>query len=74
MTDYGKVTPAFLRQLEEVVGSKGISVIGEDLVKHSKDESLEPPHTPEVIVYPLSTGEISSVMKLASTNNIPVTP
>jgi glycolate oxidase len=74
MTDYSRVTPAFLRELEGIVGPKGISVLGEDLVKHSKDESLEPPHTPEVIVYPLSTGEISSVMKLASIHNIPVTP
>jgi glycolate oxidase len=74
MTNYGRVTPAILRELESIVGSKSLSILSEDLEKHSKDESLEPPHTPEVIVYPMSTGEISTVMKLASANNIPVTP
>jgi FAD/FMN-containing dehydrogenase len=74
MTEYSRVKPELLRELEDIVGSKSISVLGEDLVKYGKDESLEPPHTPEVIVYPMSTGQISSVMKLASTNNVPVTP
>jgi glycolate oxidase len=68
------VNPAILRELESIVGSKSLSILSEDLEKHSKDESLEPPHPPEVIVYPMSTNEISAVMKLASTYNIPVTP
>jgi glycolate oxidase len=74
MTNYCKVTKEILQELEGIVGSKSISILSEDLEKHSKDESLEPPHTPEVILYPMSTGEISAVMKLASTYNIPVTP
>ena len=74
MTNYCKVTQEILQELEGIVGSKSISILSEDLEKHSKDESLEPPHTPEVILYPMSTGEISAVMKIASTYNIPVTP
>jgi glycolate oxidase len=74
MTEYAKVTPAILRELEAILGVKSISILGEDLVKYGKDESLEPAHTPEVIVYPMNTGEISTVMKLAYNNNIPVTP
>jgi len=74
MTQYSKITPSHLHELEAIVGAKSISVLSEDLVKYSKDESLEPPHAPEVVVYPMNTDEISSVMKLAYSNNIPVTP
>jgi glycolate oxidase len=74
MTNYCSVTQEIVRELESIVGPKSLSILREDLEKHSKDESLEPPHIPDVIVYPMNTGEISAVMKLASAYNIPVTP
>jgi len=74
MTKFSPVTSDILQQLEEIVGSKGLSTLSQDLEKYSKDESLEPPHAPEVIVHPKTTSEISAIMKLASTYNISVTP
>jgi glycolate oxidase len=74
MIEYGTVTPEILRKLEGIVGEKNVSTSDEDLEKHSLDESLEPPHRPEVVVRPGDTGEVSAVMRLASEHRIPVTP
>jgi glycolate oxidase len=73
MSEYGRVTPEIRRKLEEIVGSSSISD-SEDLEKHAIDESLEPPHPPEVVLRPRSTEEVSAVMELAFEERIPVTP
>jgi glycolate oxidase len=74
MSEYGKVTPEILRVLEGIIGEKNVSTSAEDLEKHALDESLEPPHRPEVVVRPGDTREVSAVMRLASEHRIPVTP
>lgn len=74
MSEYGKVTPEILRELEGIVGEKNVSTSAEDLEKHALDESLEPPHRPEAVVRPGDTGEVSAVMRLAHEHSIPVTP
>ena len=74
MGEYGKVTPEIRRKLEEIVGAKNVSDSEEDIEKHAVDESLEPPHPPEVVVRPESTEEVSAVMRLAHAERIPVTP
>lgn len=74
MTDYGTVSPAIRGRLEEIVGTTHVSDAVEDLEKHSIDESLEPPHPPEVVVRPESTDEVSAIMRLAYEERIPVTP
>jgi len=72
--EYGRVTPEIRRRLEEIVGAEYVSDADEDLEKHGVDESLEPPHPPEVVVRPASTEEVSAVMRLAYEERIPVTP
>jgi len=74
MDEYGKVTPEMRGRLEEIVGSRYVSESAEDLEKHAIDESLEPPHPPEVVVSPASTGEVSAIMELAQAERVPVTP
>jgi glycolate oxidase len=74
MDEYGKVTPEIRSRLEEIVGARYVSESAEDLEKHAIDESLEPPHPPEVVVSPASTGEVSAIMKLAHAERVPVTP
>ena len=74
MSEYGRVTPEIRRRLEEIVGSSNVSDSSEDLEKHAIDESLEPPHPPEVVLRPRSTEEVSTVMRLAFEERIPVTP
>ncbi len=74
MNDYERVTPEIRKRLEEIVGNSNISDSAEDLEKHAIDESLEPPHRPEVVLWPRSIEEVSAVMKLAFEERIPVTP
>ena len=74
MTEYGRINPEIRRKLEGIVGARYVSDTAEDLEKHAIDESLEPPHPPEVVVSPASTDEVSAVMALAHEERIPVTP
>ncbi|TRO48285.1 FAD-binding oxidoreductase [Candidatus Bathyarchaeota archaeon] len=74
MPDYCRVTPEIRGKLEEIVGGRYVSDSTEDLEKHGVDESLEPPHPPEVVVSPGSTEEVSAVMSLAYSERIPVVP
>lgn len=75
--DFGKVTPSLVKELRKIVGDKG--VIYEDkeaLEAYSCDESGGKyyAHMPDVVVKPESVEQISSVLKLASVEKIPVTP
>ncbi|HUS79027.1 MAG TPA: FAD-binding oxidoreductase [Patescibacteria group bacterium] len=74
MPEYGQVTQETRGKLEEIVGAKYVSDAPEDIERHSVDESLEPPHPPEVVVSPADTDEVSAVMRLAYSERIPVTP
>jgi glycolate oxidase len=74
MDEYRKVSDDIISQLHKIVGEKSVSNLAEDIEKHAIDESLEPPHPPEIVVRPKNTEEVSAVLKLAYDNNIPVTP
>jgi len=74
MVEYRRVTPEIRERLEAIVGVDNVSDMVEDLEKHAIDESLEPPHLPELVVRPGSTEEVSAVMRLAQVERIPVTP
>jgi glycolate oxidase len=74
MDDYGQVSSEIRARLEEIVGAKYVSESAEDLEKHAIDESLEPPHPPEVVVSPACTEEVSAIMELAYSERVPVTP
>jgi glycolate oxidase len=74
MDEYGRLTQDIRKRLEEIVGGDNVSESSEDLEKHGTDESLEPPHHPEVVVKPVSTEEVSAIMKLANKERLPVTP
>lgn len=74
MPRYGRVTPEIKSKLLEIVGREGILEDEESLHRHSHDESLMPPHLPEVVVRPSRTEEVSEVMRLAYEERIPVTP
>ena len=75
---YGTVTPETIRELQEIVGENG--VIFDDA------EKLQPygfdvlallhrkGHTPDAVVKPETTEQVSEIMKLANRETIPVTP
>ncbi len=74
MSRYGRVTPEVRSKLLEIVGKGSLLEDEESLQRHSHDESLMPPHPPEVVVRPSSAEEVSKIMRLAYEERIPVTP
>jgi glycolate oxidase len=75
---YGAVTEEIVRELREIAGEK--SVIYEDKEK-LEDYGFDrlalmarAGHTPDVVVKPETTEQVSTIMRLASRENIPVTP
>ena len=73
MVSYGKVDERIVKEIENIVGAQNVSTRTEDLLCYSFDASLHR-HTPEVVVRPHKTEEISAIMKVASRERIPVTP
>ena len=75
---YGSVTPETIRELQGIVGEKGVifddteklTPYGFDILAllHQKG------HTPDAVVKPQTTEQVCEVMKLASRETIPVTP
>ncbi len=64
---------SFIKELAKLVGRENVLFGKKDLLAYSYDAtSLE--GMPEVIVFPLSTAQISSVMKAAYREKIPVVP
>ena len=41
---------------------------------HASDITFHRPHRPDVVVYPLTTAEVASVLELAHDRRVPVTP
>jgi len=73
---YNKVTPQIREELSKIVGRENLITDPERMLDYSHDEfSLrEIGHMPDVVVKPQNTEEVSSVLKLASREHIPVTP
>src|SRR4030066_2580076 len=74
MMKYGKVMERELDLLREIVGPERMSTGESVLDLHGKDESFNHRQRPEVVIWPLSTEEISRTLKLANRKRIPVTP
>jgi len=67
------MTDRELKSIRQIVGSERISMGESILDLHSKDESFHQRRKPDVVVWPLRTGEISEILKLANEKRIPVT-
>lgn len=60
-------------QIEKIVGIDGYSVRSADLYTYGFDASIF--HTtPDIVIQPLSTEQVSEIMKIANANRIPVVP
>jgi len=73
LVSYGKVNEKIVKELEGIVGIENVSTRPEDLIVYSMDASLYR-HSPDVVLRPRKTEEISAIMKLATREKIPVTP
>lgn len=62
-----------IRELEKIVGASNVLTSPEDLVSYSFDGTFAE-HRPDVVVQPVSTGEVSQVMRMADREGIPVVP
>jgi D-lactate dehydrogenase (cytochrome) len=51
-----------------------VSAGDSDRALHSEDMTFHAAHTPDVVVYPVSTDEVSRILTLAEAEGIPVTP
>lgn len=60
--------------LSKIVGKDNVTDTAGDLALYSRDLSLLPVGTPDIIVWPGSSEEVGGVVKYACDNNIPVVP
>ena len=77
MTPFHPVTPSIVEELAGIVGDSYVAYGDpEKLESYSHDEVAEKEyaHMPEVLVRPVSAGEIAAILKLANREKIPVTP
>ena len=76
MKEYNPVTAEVINALKAVVGDKYVKTDADVLDVYKSDESLAPSFwkTPEVVVLPANTQEVSEIMKVANRFDVPVTP
>ena len=76
MKEYNPVTAEVIDALKAVVGDKYVKTDADVLDIYKSDESLAPSFwkTPEVVVLPANTQEVSEIMKIANRFDVPVTP
>jgi D-lactate dehydrogenase (cytochrome) len=67
------IAPNIRQKLALIVGKKHISFQENDMTLHAKDRSFHKAIAPHVVIWPKNTKEISHILALANTQNIPVT-
>lgn len=70
MSDGTRVRDALIASL----GPDRVTDGESELDLHAADLSFHEPHRPDVVVYPLTTADVSSTLALASEHRVPVTP
>ena len=58
-----------IKELKEIVGAKNVLDDKETLELYSKDQSLNPPKKPAVVVKPKDTAEVQAVVKFANASS-----
>jgi D-lactate dehydrogenase (cytochrome) len=70
---FKKLTPKILKELETFLQPKQISTAQIDLESHAKDRSFHKAVSPDVVIWPKNTKEVSKILKIANKYSIPVT-
>jgi len=63
-----------ISQLQEIYPPERISLARAVREQHARDQSAHEAHLPDVVVWPLSTAEVSQTLALAHAARVPVTP
>ncbi len=76
MFKYNPVDEKIVAELKKIVGDGNVSTDPEKLENYKTDEETNPRyhHVPEAVVFPGSTEEVASIVKLANQYLFPVTP
>ena len=74
MTKHNSLSNQLISHLKDIVGQKYVFEDAESLSAYGHDETENLNFPPELLLKPANTNEVSSIMKLAHSNNIPVTP
>ncbi|PID72473.1 MAG: glycolate oxidase subunit GlcD [Desulfobulbus propionicus] len=67
------ITQQIIKQLQKIVGPSNLQTSGADLITHSYDATQQE-HRPDAVVYAETTEQVSNIVQLANTHNIPVIP
>jgi D-lactate dehydrogenase (cytochrome) len=67
------IRKGLIAELEAVLGNR-CTTHPAQIEQHSHSESWHPPGDPDVVVFPLTTDEVSSVMRAADRHGVPVVP
>lgn len=73
-TTYGTIDQDFLDQLVALTDKDRVSTSSALCEQHGTDESYHTPQAPDVVVFTLSTKEVSEIVKLCAERKIPVIP
>lgn len=68
------ITPALLEEIKSIVGASYFFTDEESFAKYGSDETEKLHYSPQVVVKPRTTEEISKLLILANQHLIPVTP
>ena len=71
---YGTIDATFLEALKALVAEDRISTSNAVREQHGTDESYHVAKAPDVVVFTLSTKEVSDIVKLCAQHKIPVIP
>lgn len=72
--NFNKVTPEIIRKLTDALGAEAVVTDEETLKPFSHDYTEDLVFMPDVGVVPRTTEQIQSLMRIATEENIPVTP
>jgi glycolate oxidase len=70
---YNSASDSVIEELEKIVGSDNLSTRDEEIYCYAQDAALYR-YPPDVIVRPLTTEQVSLILKTANNKRIPVTP
>src|SRR5690554_6045940 len=65
---------SYLEELKQALAADRVTTNSAVLDQHSRDESYHTPARPDAVVFPLSSEEVSRVMKIAGKHEIPIVP
>ena len=71
---FARVTQTITNELKGIVGEPHVLVDEESLARYGEDETEDLSFSPEVVVRPNETSQVSALLRLAGREKIPLTP